>query len=385
MPSSSHRGRTRLCAAAAAAFILIGCGARAADPELRVGFLIPETGPFAPYGAPHLEGARLAVAEANSGRGLVLAGRRHAVVLVDRDSSNSPEQALAAAQELINRDGVSVIVGPMLSGQAIPVARLADRAGMPMIVQVATNPEVTRGTRTVFRVCYTDDFQGRAMARFTFDLLKARRAALLFNVADAYSSGITGVFSRELAARGGRVVLSEKFTTGAEDFRAQLSRIKVAHPDVLFLPNFPNEILLQVRQARELGMEVPIAGGDAMSYSEPGYMAAIEGASYSVHFSADSAEGPKAARFLAAYRKAYGHEADQGGALSYDALSLLLEAVRARQSVDSREIAEGLRGIDAFEGVTGSMTFGGAPDPRKGVDVVRMENGTPRFLTRIEP
>jgi branched-chain amino acid transport system substrate-binding protein len=384
MPSSSLRRTGRLCGLAAAAFLLFQCGGRAAHLELRIGFLFPKSGPFAPYALPLLRGARLAVTEANRDGDIVLKGRRYTVVLVEKDSGNGPEPALAAAQELINRDGAAAIVGPVLSGQAIPVARLADRAGIPMVVQLATNPEVTRGTRSVFRVCYTDDFQGQAMARFALEKLRARRAAILYNVADEYSSGIAGIFSREIAARGGRVVASETYTTGAADFRPQLSRIKAAHPDMIFLPNYSNEIRPQVGQIHELAMNVPIVGGDGMGYSNPEYMAAIEGAWYAAHFSAES-PGPKAAKFLASYREAYAHEPDQIAALSYDAVSLLVEAARARRSAEPAEIIEALRGLDVFEGVTGTMIFRGSPDPRMGVVVVRVKDGNPRFEARIEP
>ncbi len=383
-PARKTARRAAACVLTGAVLSLFGCGAQAGSREFRIGLIVPKSGPFAAYGGSHVEGARLAVAEANRDGGLLLKGRRYKVVLVEKDGGNSPEKALGAAQELINREAISALVGPILSGQAIPVAHLVDRAGIPMIVQIATNPAVTRGTRSVFRVCYTDDFQGVAMARFARERLGGRTAALLYDVASAYNSGVAAIFAREFAARGGRIVASETYTTGAEDFRAQLSRIAASRPDLLFLPNYPNEILPQVMQMRELGIQIPLVGSDAMSFSDPLYMAAIDGAWYGVHFSADHPT-PVAAKFLAVYQDAYKREPDQGGALSYDAVGLLLAVARARQSVDPQEIAEGLRTFDVFDGVTGSIVFRGASDPGKGVVVVRMLSGKARFQTRIDP
>jgi branched-chain amino acid transport system substrate-binding protein len=373
---------TRALLIAATALGVSGCviGGR----ELRIGLITPMSGALAPYGGSHREGARLAVAEANRDGGISLKGGRHRVVLVEKDGGSDPEQALAVAQELISRDAVSAIVGPIFSSQAIPVARLADRAGIPMIDQIATNPAVTRGSTCVFRISCTDDFQGVAMARFAVERLGARTAAVLFDVASAYNSGIAEIFSRRFVSSGGRMVASETYTTGGVDFRAQLRRIGAARPDVLFLPNYPNEIQLQVGQMRELGLDLPIVGSDAMSFSDPAYMKAIEGAWYSVHFTPVN-PNPKTVKFLAAYRTVNAKEPDQGVALSYDALGLLFAVVKARQGVSADEILAGLRGLDVYEGVTGTMTFRGSHDPRKGLVVVRMVDGQPAFEGRIDP
>jgi branched-chain amino acid transport system substrate-binding protein len=381
------RARAPLARSLLIAAILIGafgCDRAAGTRELRIGFIVPMSGALAPYGGSHLEGARLAVAEANQNGGLLLKGKNYRVVLVEKDGGSSPERALATAQELISREQISAIVGPIFSSQAIPVARLADKAGIPMIDQIATNPAVTRGSRSVFRVSCTDEFQGEAMARFAFQRLKARRTAILFDVASAYNSGVADIFTRQFVSRGGLVVASETYTTGEADFRMQLRRIAAARPDVLFLPNYPNEIQPQVGQMHELGIDLPLLGSDAMSFADPAYMKAIDGAWYSVHFTSQD-PNPKTVKFLEDYQREYAKEPDQGVALSYDALELLFEVVRARQSVDAAEILAGLSGLDTFEGVTGEMIFRGSHDPRKGLVVVRMTNGKPRFEARIGP
>lgn len=306
------------------------------------------------------------------------------MVIVEKDGSHSAESALAAAQELIRRDGVSAVVGPVLSGQAIPVARLADRSGIPMVVQIATNPDVTRNTRSVFRVCFTDDFQGQAMARFARERLGARRFALLYDAAGAYNSGIAAIFIREAAALGGVIVAVETYVTGEEDFRPQLRKIRASRPDVLFLPNYANEIIVQVNQAREMGITAPIMGSDGMGLSDPDYLRVIEGSWYVVHFSPEQTNA-RARQFIDEFAERNGHEPDQLAALSFDAFGLLLQAARASRSVEPGDIADSLRAVDTFDGVTGAMTFRGSPDPRKPVVVVRVRGGKPRFEARIDP
>jgi branched-chain amino acid transport system substrate-binding protein len=383
MQWSSRRSARRAAAAVLLLLIVVvGCDSAAGARELRIGFIVPMSGALAPYGGSHLEGARLAVAKANRSGGLRVKGRKCLVVLVEKDGGSSPEQALAAAQELVSREQVSAIVGPIFSSQAIPVARLADKTGIPMIDQIATNPAVTRGSPCVFRVSCTDDFQGEAMARFAFERLNARRAAILFDVASAYNSGVADVFSRHFVSVGGRVVAAETYTTGAADFRVQLRRIAAARPDVLFLPNYPNEIQPQVAQMRELGIALALLGSDAMSFDDPGYMKTIDGAWYSVHFTPQD-PNREAVEFLEAYRSRYAKDPDQGAALSYDALGLLVDVVNRGQSVDAAGILAGLRGLGTFEGVTGEMVFRGSHDPRKGIVVVRMVDGNPRFEGRI--
>jgi branched-chain amino acid transport system substrate-binding protein len=344
------------------------------------------TGPLKDYGTVNLEAADMAVAEVNRDGGLLVHGTRHRVVLVVRDGQNRAEPAMSAAQELFNRENVGALIGPSLSGQALPVARLADKAGIPMITQIATNPEVTRGTRYVFRTCCTDDFQGGAMARFAYDELGSRRAAVLYDVASVYGRGIAGFFRQEFAGRGGRVVAAETYTTGATDFRDALRRIARACPDVILLPNYPDEIGRQMQQIHEVGITARVLGSDTMDFWnwDGRSLQAMEGSFFSAHFSPD-APSSRAAIFCSAYRAAYRHFPKQGAALTYDAFALLFAAARSSAGISPADIRDGLAAIRGFEGVTGIMSFNGSPDPRKSVVIMGVHGGEPRFVRRIDP
>ncbi len=361
-----------------------GCAAGNRSPEFRIGFLSSFTGELKAYGTSTLEGAALAAETENRAGGLLVGSKRYKVVLVLKDCQNSPEKAVSSALELFNREDVSAIVGPPLSGLAIPVARLAEKASVPMIAQIATNPEVTEGKTHVFRTCYTDDFQGEVLARFAYEQLQARNAALLYDVSGAYNRGIAEIFTQKFSQLGGHLVTAETYTAGERDFRAQLLRIQKGKPDVLLLPNYLNDLGPQLGQLHELGLRVCLLGGDSMNLRNPEDIAEIEGAYFSTHFSLDNPDLEVQA-FIAAYTSAYGNPPAPGGVLSYDALKLLFEAARSQGGVDTRSLTEGLRGIRRFVGVSGIMDFAGSCDPRKSAIINRVQKGEFRFVTRIDP
>jgi branched-chain amino acid transport system substrate-binding protein len=213
----------------------------------------PLSGSLQDTGISCREGAELAVKQLNAAGGLAVQDRRYRVQLLIRDAQDTPEQALSAAQELINRDNVTALIGPPFSSQAIPVAHLAERSGVPMIVQLATNAEVTAGTSCVFRVCFTDGFQGRVMALFARDRLGARRAAILYDLANPFSRDIADIFTATFTGAGGRVVAREGYPTGQPDYLPELARIQAADPEVLFLPGLHPDLRRQLAQIRSLG------------------------------------------------------------------------------------------------------------------------------------
>ncbi len=354
------------------------------SPEIDIGFIAPLTGELRDIGASCLEGAGLALQEIEESGGSVIDGRRYHVNLVLKDSQNRPELAVQAAQELINHNNVAVIIGPPISSLAIPVARLACQAGVPMITQISTHPDVTKGNDCVFRTCFTDTFQGEVMARFARENLRAEKAAVLFDIASAYNRGITEIFVHHFAEAGGEVVAYESYTTGQEDFRMQLRRIGASRPDVLFLPNYVHEIRLQMDQLHELGIEVQVIGSDTMSFRNAEDIARIEGAYFSNHFSAEIPD-PRVQAFSAAYRSNFEREPTAAGALTFDALHLFFHVARAQGSVAAEKIRTGLETLERYDGVTGVMEFHGSPDPRKSVVIVHVQDGAFRFFARIDP
>jgi branched-chain amino acid transport system substrate-binding protein len=362
--------------------MLLGVSAYA--QELRVGFIAPLSGELADVGISSLEGAKLAVDEANRGGGLLTSGKRVTVVLLIKDGQASPEKAVIAAQELINKDKVSAIIGPPLSSTAIPVARFAERAMIPMITPIATNAEVTKGADWVFRVCYTDISQATAMAQFSYRNLSARTAAVLFDVANTYNRTVAEMFASTFQRLGGRIVASETYTTGATDFRSQLERIKARQPAVLFLPNYVNDLRVQLDMIHSLRIPAQLIGSDSMAFREPADISRSEGAYYSTHF---SIEIPSEAvrRFTAEYQSAYNRPPTPAGALTYDAFGLLFEAVRKCGSVNAGLIGQSLRSTGRYDGVTGTMDFSGSRDPKKPVVIVHIQDAKARFFTQIAP
>ncbi len=352
------------------------------EAELRVGLIAPLTGSLRDLGASCLEGAELAVSEVNHRGGVPVRGRGRRLVLVVKDSQARPEAAVAAAQELINREGVAAIIGPYLSSLAIPAGRMADRAGIPMITPISTHPGVTEGTHCVLRACFTDLVQGAVMARFAYRELHARRAAVLYDVAGDFNRTIADIFRREFVAAGGAVVATETYATGEDDFRPLLKRIQQAAPQVLFLPNYTQDLLAQAAQLRELEMSVQLLGCDTMGFRNRERFRQVEGAYFSTHFSAEAPAG-RVREFTAAYQAAYRRAPTSAAALTYDSFGLLVEAVRAQDSLEPRSICAGLRGIRTFEGVTGRFSYDGSPDPRKSTVIIHVEDGRPRFYARV--
>ncbi|OHD20563.1 MAG: hypothetical protein A2064_12710 [Spirochaetes bacterium GWB1_66_5] len=362
---------------------LAGCR-RPPAAELRVGLVVPLSGSLQDAGISCREGAELAVKELNDAGGLLVEDRRYRVQLLIGDTQDSPERALSAAQELINRDNVAALIGPPYSSQAIPVARLAERSGIPMIVQLATNPEVTAGTSCVFRVCFTDGFQGRVMALFARDRLGARRAAILYDVANPFSRDIADIFTATFTDAGGRVVAREGYPTGQPDYLPELARIRAADPEVLFLPGLPPDLRRQLAQIRSLGLTVQVLGGDTMYFRNPADLPLVEGAYFSTHFSSEM-PGEAVRAFNRMHQRAYRRLPTPAGALTYDAFRLLFSVIRSQGDASPAGICAGLRKLHSFEGVTGTMIFAGSPDPAKSVVIIHARDRQYRFHARIDP
>ena len=376
-PSGSWRRALALLSAAA----LASC---APSATIRVGLLIPQTGSLSDTGTSCMEGARLAVNELNAPGGLRVGGKRCRLELIVGDCQDTPETAVSAALDLINKRDVLVIIGPPFSSQAIPVARLAERSGVPMITQLATNPEVTRGMHWVFRVCFTDQFQGYIMARFARTRLHARRAAMLYDKVNAFTRDISAIFRATFEAAGGRMVAEESYTTGQKDFDAALRRIKAAAPDVLFLPGLMPDLRIQLPRATEMGITATILGCDTMFFRDATGVRMTEGAYISAHFSPD-VPSPRVTAFDEIYRAAYKRLPTPGGALTYDAFSLLAHVVGEEGSTDPARIRDGLTKLKGFEGVTGTMVFEGRADPIKSAVIVHADGGEFHYAAIIAP
>lgn len=356
--------------------------------EIRIGIIAPMSGDFAETaGAMSVNAAKLAVQEVNDAGGIVIGETPYRIQLVVGDDRNEAQPALQAAKKLIEQDDVMAIVGPVSSRAAIAVSEVAEQSGIPMISTAATNPAVTANKRYAFRVAFVDLFQGEVLARFVYQDMKKRRAAILYESGNAYSEGLKEYFQYEFDRLGGQVVAMEGYRTGVQDWSEKLETIRAKNPSVLFLPNYGNDLKLQIKQIRTLGITSTLLGCDSWNYIEPDVFAMpeIQGALYTAHWSPGIAND-KAKLFMETYYQAYQEIPNEVSALTYDTLGLLFAVMRNEaQAVDSEVIRNGLANIKEYTGVTGVMQFSGTGDPIRSLVVLQIEQGRPMFYKQVNP
>ena len=363
------------------ALSLPGCrGGGSSGAEIRIGLIAMLSGSESDQasGRSMQRGAQLAVEEANR------TGLRR-VTLVVADDRNNPEGAIEAARRLIYQERVPAIIGPQFSRNAIPAARLAESERTVMICPLSTNPQTTAGKHFVFRVPYLDTFQGYSLARFARQELAASRAAVLYDVANEYNRTLAEVFRDTFLRLGGTLAAFESYTTDqAMDFTPQLSRIAAAGAEVLFLPNLNDDVRRQGRQARALGIDAVLLGGDGWNPDELASEPAFAGSFASRHWHPDVAT-EKARNFLKAFRARFGEPPDDIAATTYDAFGLLFAAMRAAGRAEPEAIRAALMSLEPYPGVTGSIVYRGSGDPSKSVVLVRIDGGRAAVHSVLEP
>jgi branched-chain amino acid transport system substrate-binding protein len=354
-----------------------------AQEKVRVGVIMSLTGDTAQYGLSALNGARMAVEEANAAGGV--AGRR--VELIAQDTRSDGVETEVVVHRLARELNVHALVGEIVSSRSLAAARAAQAEGLPMLTPSATSPEITAQGDFVFRSCYTDAFQGAAMARFAAVTLGARRAALLVAADQRYSQELASFIRGAFERQGGEIVGVQEYREGAADFSAQLLELSASRPDVVFVPGYYLEAGLLARQARALGLEAPFVGGDGWDsprlYEIGGQ--ALAGDFFSTHFSAEDPD-PQVQRFVADYRRLFGSAPDSFAATAYDAARIMLAAVARAPSLERRAIRDALASTKDFPGVTGTVNFNAERNAVKSVVVVRIgENGKQSVESHVAP
>jgi len=365
-------------------FLLVLPGCKPKGEELKIGVSAPLTGDISALGQSTRNAITLVQEEASAG--LTLGGRPMKVRFIVEDDENKPESTATVFQKLISQDKVVAIIGSQSSKCSNAGAPIAEAARIPQVTPWSTNPNVTKGRKFIFRACFIDPFQGRVVAQFAIGRLKARSAAVVFDVASDYNKGIAEVFRDEFTRLGGRIVGFETYNTKDTDFSAQLTKVKGANPEVLFLPNYFNEVPLQVQQARKLGLTATILGGDGWDNPELVKLggAVMDGAYFSNHYSPD-ADSPVAKTFIAKYTARFKAVPDAAAALTYDSARLLLQAIATAGKADPRAIRDALAATSGFSGVTGAISFAGTGDPVKGAVIIRIEKGRFVFDSAVNP
>ena len=362
-----------------------GCGP-APENEIRLGVNAELTGSKPTVGDSCKKAAELLAAQVNQEGGLKLGDKKYLIRLFVEDNEDKAESAAAAAQKLISQDNVQAIIGPNTSGNAIPAASICENAGVIMVSPWSTNPKTTEGKKFIFRACFIDDFQGQVMAKFARETLKVQTAAVLYDVASEYNKGIAEYFKKAFEAAGGKVVAFESYTKDDKDFSSQLTLIKAANPGVLFLPNYYNEVPLQVQQARRLGIVCPFIGSDSWGSQEILTLCGpeLDDSYFSTHYAPDITT-ETAQKFIRAYEAKYGKKPDDVSALTYDAGGLLLTAITKAGVLDRQKVRDALAGVQQYEGVTGTMKFHGTGDPIKSAVILHVKDCGFNYYSTVQP
>jgi branched-chain amino acid transport system substrate-binding protein len=375
---------TALLAAAAACERKSGTGGDA-NGDIVIGMYGSLTGDGASFGQSSKEGTELAVDEINAGGG-ILGGRKFRLLI--EDDQSRPEEASNAVTKLITQDKVVAVLGEVASRRTLAAAPVAQRYQIPLITPASTNERVTQVGDYIFRVCFIDPFQGEVLAKFAYNDLKARKVAILKNIAEDYSVGLTDSITEHFTRLGGTVLPPVGYSGADADFKAVLTQIRAERPDAIFATGYYSEAGIIVRQARELGMKIPILGGDGwVGDALANGREALNNTYISNHYSGDN-PAPIVQNFVAAYRQRFNKEPDAIAALAYDAVKVLADAMTRANSTEGPKVRDALAAADVA-GVTGQLKM----NPERNVDKpavvqeVTYANGQVKFVykTTVNP
>lgn len=356
----------------------VGCPSGRAQEAIPIGAVFSETGIARASNATSLLGVRLAVDEINRNGGILKRPLR--LLIFDNDSTPIGS---AAAVEKADQAGVVAILGSVWSSHSLAAARMAQQRGIPMITNYSTSPAVTAVGDHIFRVCYTDEFQGRTLAAFARSDLQAATAAVFVNLNSDFSLGLAEIFRREFERLGGMVLMEREYKLKQESYAPLIAKVLASQPDVVFLPGHDESGTIALR-LQEAGVRSIFLGGD--NWSEPSFLAsggsAIHRGYFSSHWSEDSPHDG-----VRAFVEKHSQEGELGvgAALAYDAVFFLADAIRRAGVPERSRIRAALAEARTFVGVTGHMDFTGGRDPVKAAVIMEIVDGRPRFLKTFLP
>lgn len=350
--------------------------------EIPIGEFASLTGGTATFGRSSDAGVELAVDEINAAGGVL--GKKLRIVVEDDESK--PEEARTAVLKLLKQDRVVAVLGEVASSRSLAAAPECQRAGVPMISPASTNPKVTQVGDYVFRVCFIDPFQGSTMAKFAYQSLRAATAAIVRDVKNDYSVGLADFFRDTFTKLGGKIVADQSYSEGDIDFKAQLTALRPLAPAVVYVPGYYTEVGLIARQARELGITVPLLGGDG--WDSPRTIeiggAAVNGCYFTNHYAADD-PNPVVQDFIKRFRTKYSEVPDAMAVLGYDAAKVLADAMKRAGTTDGKKLRDAIAATANFPGVSGSITIDGNRNARKPIVVLKITDGQVKFHQKIEP
>ena len=364
-----------------AAVLLLASTSLWAQDEIVVGEFASLTGGSASFGQSAHKGTALAFDELNAAGGVL--GKKFK--LVTEDDQSVAGQPATIVRKLISQDKVIAVLGEVASSKSLEAAPICQQNKVPMISPASTNPKVTEVGDYIFRVCFIDPFQGTVMSKFA--LSKGfKKVAVLIDVKQDYAVGLGEFFVKNFTANGGEIVKDQKYATGDKDFKAQLTSIKAAKPDAIFVPGYYGEVALIARQAKLLGIKVPLLGGDGWVGDSLLKVAgtALDGSFFSCHFSADD-KSELTQGFVAKYKAKYGAVPDDMAALGYDSAMILSAAIKRAGTTDSEKLRESLAATKGHPGITGLITLDEKRNAQKPAVILSIAEGGFKFVETVAP
>lgn len=354
----------------------------AASSEIIIGHYASLTGSEATFGISTDNGIKMAVEEQNKAGGIN--GKQ--IKLVTLDNQGKPQETQTVVTRLIEEQKVVALLGEVASSRSLAGAPIAQRKGVPMISPSSTNPDVTAVGDMISRVCFIDPFQGFVGAKFAAENLKLKRGATLYNRAQAYSSGLNTNFKEAFTKLGGEIVSEQAYSDGDNDFSAQLTAIRGQNPDFIYVPGYYTEVVNIARQARKLGLSVPLIGGDGWDSEELKNAGdALNNCYFSNHYSQEDTR-PEVQEFVKKYQQQYDGKVPDGlAALGYDAARLLFNAMGRATSLSGKDLAKAINETKNFAGVTGNISIDANRNPTKDAVVLEVVNGQPKYKATIKP
>ena len=385
-----HKFLSVACIGMLLATALTGCGGdkKVSGDTIKIGGNLEMTGGSASYGKSAQNGIKLAIDAANANGGVL--GKKLELVVADNKSEAA--EATNAMQKLIAQDKVIAVIGPNLSSASIAATSINTSAKVLAITPMGTNPNVTvdKDGKTkdfMFRACFIDPFQGTVMATFAKDNLKAKNVAILVDNSSDYAKGLAQFFKAAFTKGGGNIAAEESYLQKDTDFKATLTKIKASNPDMIYIPGYYQEVGMIVKQAREMGLNVPMAGGDGWDSAklpEIASKAALNNTYFSSLYSPDD-DSKLNKDFVAAYQKAYNEKPDVFAALAYDSALLVINAIKSANALDTVKIKDAMAKTAGFTGVSGNVTFNEQHNPVKSAVIIEYKDGAQVFKTKINP
>jgi branched-chain amino acid transport system substrate-binding protein len=361
---------------------LLGCGVQTVGGQIKIGAVTCLTGELSTFGVSSKQGADLAVGEINSVGGVL----GQPIDLIVEDNGSKAGETATILRKFVSLDKVAAILGDLTSSATMEGAPIAQGAKIPMLTPSATNVAITKIGDYIFRSCFVDPFTGRIMAKFALDQLNAKQAIVITDVKQDYSVGLTEAIRQYFVANGARILAELSYSSGDTNFRTQLTEVRMAHPDVIFLPGYYTEAALILRQAKQLGINCPFVGGEGWDSPVLIQVAgkSADGNYYTDHFSAND-PSPRVQKFVQEYRAKYGSIPDALAALWYDGARLMAQALQRAGSTDPAKIRDALAGTRDFEGVTGRISIDENRNAAKPGVILKVENGALKMVQQVSP